>query len=63
MKLKTVTLLTAIAQLISVLVSLVTLFVTPSENSWLYIIQPIHLVCRAMLVVFFFTLVARQKQA
>jgi cytochrome c oxidase subunit IV len=66
MRLKTLTFVTAIAQLLSALCGLVSYISMISHMRWsdnasYLLMQPIYLAAHATLVVFLFTLAARQK--
>jgi hypothetical protein len=69
MRLKTVTLIAAIAQSLALAVQLVDIFrmifvekLEWSSNHYLFIGQPIWIFAQITLVIFFFALYARQKQ-
>jgi hypothetical protein len=59
MKLRTITLIAGIAQLITLLCGFVTYF-WPGAIHW-RVTQPFYLLAHAAVVMFFFTLVARQN--
>lgn len=69
MRLKTVTLIAAIAQSLALAVQFVSFFreifvekLNWSMSNFLFLEEPIWIFAQAMLAVFFFTLYARQKQ-